>query len=91
MLIKQIKFCPTKMSLFPELEEPDALPVVRHREHDDTKTPSRLDYYKKQIRTLTNKLQQASTNAKDFKRRYMKTNYKNVAIIYNDTKTRFLS
>ena len=27
MLIKQIKFCPTKMSLFPELEEPDALPT----------------------------------------------------------------
>ena len=57
-------------SINPINKKPDEKPVVIHREHGDTKIPSRLDFYKKQIRTLNDKLQQANTNARDFKRRY---------------------
>ena len=49
----------------------DGQPIVTHRHHEETNQPqSRLDYYKKQIRILSDKLQQANTDAQVFRRRY---------------------
>eukprot|EP00116_Pleurobrachia_bachei_P006681 sb/3466943/ len=51
----------------------DGQPIVTHRDHEETSQPQlRLDYYKKQIRTLTNKLQRANNDTQGFKRRYEK-------------------
>ena len=63
----------------------DGEPIITHRDHEEPSQPqSRLEFYKKQIRILTNKLQQANADTQSFKRRYEKK-----LIECNDNLTRY--